>query len=75
MRPTGKLHIGHLVGALTKWADLQADYDCLYFVADWHAIILHCLGPDHHKLVYNRIGLDERLTSVFEARAVKEILA
>jgi len=44
-------------------------------VADWHAIILHCLGPDHHKLVYNRIGLDERLTSVFEARAVKEILA
>jgi predicted signal transduction protein with EAL and GGDEF domain len=44
-------------------------------VADWHAIILHCLGPDHHKLVYNRNGLDERLTSVFEARAVKEILA
>ena len=38
MRPTGKLHIGHLVGALSKWADLQADYDCLYFVADWHAM-------------------------------------
>ena len=38
MRPTGKLHIGHLVGALSKWADLQADYDCLYFVADWHAL-------------------------------------
>ena len=38
MRPTGKLHLGHLVGALAKWADLQADYDCMYFVADWHAL-------------------------------------
>ena len=38
MRPTGKLHLGHLVGALGKWAELQDDYDCLYFVADWHAL-------------------------------------
>ena len=43
-------------------------------IPDWHATILHCLGLDHHKLVYNRNGLDERLTSVFEARVVKEIL-
>ena len=38
MRPTGKLHLGHLVGALNKWTELQADYDCMYFVADWHAL-------------------------------------
>jgi tryptophanyl-tRNA synthetase len=38
MRPTGKLHIGHLVGALRNWAALQDQYDCLYFVADWHAL-------------------------------------
>ncbi len=38
MRPTGKLHIGHLVGALSKWTELQATYECLYFVADWHAL-------------------------------------
>lgn len=38
MRPTGKLHLGHMVGALGKWAELQADYDCMYFVADWHAL-------------------------------------
>lgn len=38
MRPTGKLHLGHLVGALANWADLQERYDCLYFVADWHAL-------------------------------------
>jgi tryptophanyl-tRNA synthetase len=38
MRPTGKLHLGHLVGALENWAALQGEYDCFYFVADWHAL-------------------------------------
>ena len=38
MRPTGRLHIGHLVGALRNWAALQDKYDCMYFVADWHAL-------------------------------------
>jgi tryptophanyl-tRNA synthetase len=38
MRPTGPLHLGHLVGALQNWADLQARYQCFYFVADWHAL-------------------------------------
>ncbi len=38
MRPTGKLHLGHLVGALNNWVALQEPYDCFYFVADWHAL-------------------------------------
>jgi len=38
MRPTGKLHLGHLVGALRNWERLQDEYDCFYFVADWHAL-------------------------------------
>lgn len=40
MRPTGRLHIGHFFGALEKWVELQGDpdYDCFYFVADWHAL-------------------------------------
>jgi tryptophanyl-tRNA synthetase len=38
MRPTGRLHLGHLVGALGNWVRLQAEYDCFYFVADWHAL-------------------------------------
>ena len=38
MRPTGKLHLGHMVGALDNWASLQDRYDCFYFVADWHAL-------------------------------------
>jgi tryptophanyl-tRNA synthetase len=38
MRPTGRLHLGHLVGALGNWVALQEQYSCLYFVADWHAL-------------------------------------
>ncbi|MGH9384330.1 MAG: tryptophan--tRNA ligase, partial [Vicinamibacterales bacterium] len=38
MRPTGKLHLGHLVGALQNWVKLQAQYDCFYCVVDWHAL-------------------------------------
>ncbi len=39
MRPTGKLHLGHLVGALSNWVKLQEDYDCLFMIADWHALM------------------------------------
>ena len=38
MRPTGRLHIGHLVGALDNWVELQEKYKSYFFVADWHAI-------------------------------------
>jgi tryptophanyl-tRNA synthetase len=38
MRPTGKLHLGHLVGALNNWVQLQDQYECFYFSADWHAL-------------------------------------
>ena len=39
MRPTGKLHLGHLVGALDNWIKLQDQYECLFMVADWHALM------------------------------------
>src|SRR5271157_4100778 len=38
MRPTGKLHLGNYVGALRNWVGLQDDYDCFFFIADWHAL-------------------------------------
>jgi len=38
MRPTGRLHLGHLHGALSNWVRLQAENDCFYFSADWHAL-------------------------------------
>jgi tryptophanyl-tRNA synthetase len=45
MRPTGKLHLGHLVGALQNWTELQRQYDCFYFVADWHALTSDYADP------------------------------
>jgi tryptophanyl-tRNA synthetase len=41
MRPTGKLHLGHYFGALSNWVKLQEEYDCFFFVADWHALTTH----------------------------------
>ena len=38
MRPTGRLHLGHLVGALDNWVEMQNDYDCFFLVVDWHAL-------------------------------------
>ncbi len=45
MRPTGKLHIGHLFGALTLWKDLQEKHDTYFFVADWHALTTDFRNP------------------------------
>ncbi len=39
MRPTGRLHLGHLVGALNNWVSLQDAYECFFMVADWHALM------------------------------------
>jgi tryptophanyl-tRNA synthetase len=38
MRPTGKLHLGNYMGALANWVKLQDDYECYFFIADWHAL-------------------------------------
>ena len=38
MRPTGKLHLGHYLGVIKNWVELQDKYDCYFFVADWHAL-------------------------------------
>lgn len=45
MRPTGKLHLGHLVGALNNWVRLQDDYQCFYMIADWHALMSEYENP------------------------------
>ena len=41
MRPTGRMHIGHYHGALKNWVKLQYEYECFFFVADWHALTTH----------------------------------
>jgi tryptophanyl-tRNA synthetase len=45
MRPTGSLHLGHYHGVLKNWVKLQHEYDCLFFVADWHALTTHYDEP------------------------------
>jgi len=46
MRPSGKLHLGNLVGALDNWRKLQDEYDCFFFVADWHALTTEYSNPE-----------------------------
>jgi tryptophanyl-tRNA synthetase len=46
MRPTGRLHLGHYHGVLKNWVRLQAEYTCLFFVADWHAVSTHYDTPE-----------------------------
>lgn len=54
MRPTGKLHLGHLVGALDNWVKLQDTHRCIYCVADWHAL----MGEYEHSRSMRANGLD-----------------
>lgn len=46
MRPTGGLHLGHYHGVLKNWVTLQHEYECLFFVADWHALTTHYDAPE-----------------------------
>jgi tryptophanyl-tRNA synthetase len=45
MRPTGSLHLGHYHGVLKNWVKMQLEYECLFFVADWHALTTHYDTP------------------------------
>lgn len=46
MRPTGNLHLGHYNGVLKNWIKLQHEHECLFFVADWHALTTHYDTPE-----------------------------
>jgi len=79
MRPTGKLHLGHLVGALNNWAPLQDTYDCFYFVADWHALTSDyadtaAIVPSAYDMVADWIaaGLDPEKSTLFVQSLVPE---
>ncbi len=72
MRPTGALHLGHYHGALKNWVRLQDDYDCFYFVADWHALTTHYEEREViEKTVYEMVidwlaaGLDPERSTIF----------
>ncbi len=72
MRPTGALHLGHYHGALKNWVRMQADYECYYFVADWHALTTHYEDSEViARSVYDMVvdwlcaGLDPQQSTLF----------
>jgi tryptophanyl-tRNA synthetase len=58
MRPTGALHLGHYHGVLKNWVKLQAEYPCLFFVADWHALTTDYEKPGALQEVGNDMVID-----------------
>ena len=81
MRPTGKLHLGHLVGALNNWVSLQDSYDCFYMIADWHAYMSEYEDPgvlkeSSHEMVRDFVasGIDPEKAVIFVQSHVPEHL-
>ena len=79
MRPTGRMHIGHYHGALRNWVRLQEEYECLYFVADWHALTTHYEEPGEivgsaWEMVIDWLaaGLDPNRSTIFIQSRVPE---
>ncbi len=79
MRPTGRLHLGHVHGALNNWRSLQKDYQCFYFIADWHALTSEYEHPEIIKESINdvlidwiAIGLDPEESVIFVQSSIEE---
>ena len=79
MRPTGRLHLGHYFGALQNWLKLQREYDCFFFVADWHALTTHY--EDTSSVAENTlqvaidwlsVGLDPEKSTLFVQSSILE---
>jgi tryptophanyl-tRNA synthetase len=79
MRPTGRLHLGHLHGALTNWIGLQAEATCYFFSADWHALTTsydrtEIVKPAEREMFVDWVaaGLDPQKCTLFVQSQVKE---
>ncbi len=79
MRPTGKLHLGHLVGALENWVKLQDECECFYTIVDWHALTTHYDSTDgiRETIIDNAIdwlsvGIDPKRSTLFIQSRVVE---
>ena len=79
MRPTGPLHLGNLLGALSNWVQMQDQYECFFFIADWHALTSDYENPDDIKrfriemmLDWLSAGLTPEKSTLFVQSSVKE---
>jgi tryptophanyl-tRNA synthetase len=79
MRPTGRLHLGHLHGALANWVKLQEENDCFFFSADWHALTTNYEHTEGMKASEREMfvdfiaaGIDPQRSTLFMQSQVKE---
>ena len=78
MRPTGKLHIGHLVGALENWVALQGEYQNYHLIADYHALTTNLDTSDIYSnsidmlIDWLSVGIDPKVSPVFRQSQIKE---
>ncbi len=79
MRPTGRIHLGHLHGALNNWKKLQEEYECFFFIADWHALTSEyantkVIKESVHEIVKDwiSVGLDPVKSTFFVQSEIKE---
>ncbi|MCK5505235.1 MAG: tryptophan--tRNA ligase [Thermodesulfovibrionia bacterium] len=79
IQPSGKLHVGNLVGALQNWVKLQDQYECYYFIADWHALTSQYADTSHLKEYVKDVlinclaaGLDPEKSTIFAQSRVLE---
>ena len=79
MRPTGQLHLGHYHGVLKNWVELQQEYKCYFFVADWHALTTHYEDPSivststwEMVIDWLAAGVDHGLSDLFIQSSVPE---
>jgi tryptophanyl-tRNA synthetase len=79
MRPTGQLHLGHYHGVLKNWVELQQQYKCYFFVADWHALTTHyedpsIIGDSTWDMVIDWLaaGVDHGLADLFIQSSIPE---
>jgi len=79
MRPTGLLHLGNLHGALSNWVNMQDQYDCFYFIADWHALTTGYedtgeIGENAHQMLLDWLsaGLSPDKCTFFIQSSIKE---
>jgi tryptophanyl-tRNA synthetase len=79
MRPTGKLHLGHFHGVLANWLQLQKEFECFFFVADWHSLTTEYANTDGirestHEMVLDWLafGIDPEQSTIFEQSRVPQ---
>jgi tryptophanyl-tRNA synthetase len=78
IRPTGDLHLGHYLGVLKNWVSLQDEYQCFYFIADWHALTSEYKDPSiiaqsarDMVTIWLSVGLDPEKSVIFRQSDIK----